>query len=192
MKILHISLVLLTAFVVSKANAASPAEARMDKLVGDVLVIARSAPSAEALATTVRPVLEKNLCFETMTRRAVGPGWRQFTDKQRKSAIDLFTTLIIRKYSSNFTPGEQPGVQIAKAIETAPGRIEIPTKLKYKGSMYDVTYRFEESSNWQVTDVVAEGVSLVANYRAQFDAQFKRGGADAVVTSLRTSVENPQ
>jgi phospholipid transport system substrate-binding protein len=37
-----------------------------------------------------------------------------------------------------------------------------------------------------------EGVSFVANYRAQFDAQFKRGGSDAVIAALSESVVRPQ
>lgn len=177
--------------VTSSLPAASPAEQRMNTMVEAVLAIAAKAPSASALAIRARPVLEENLCFETMTRRAVGPGWRQFDAEQRSRTVDYFTKLIITKYSRNFTPGEQPELQIAKPSTTAPGRVEIPTKLKYKGSIYDVTYRFEEADDWRVTDVVVEGVSLVANYRAQFDAQFKRGGADAVVGALRNSVQTP-
>ena len=47
------------------------------------------------------------------------------------------------------------------------------------------------SKGWRVTDVVIEGVSMVANYRGQFDAQFLSGGAAAVLGSLKKSVTNP-
>ena len=43
-----------------------------------------------------------------------------------------------------------------------------------------------------MTDVVIEGVSMVANYRSQFDSEFKKGGADAVVGALSQSVEHPK
>jgi phospholipid transport system substrate-binding protein len=39
---------------------------------------------------------------------------------------------------------------------------------------------------------VIEGVSLIANYRSQLDAQFKKGGANAVISSLTQSVSRPQ
>ena len=70
-----------------------------------------------------------------------------------------------------------------------PGREEITTVSDYKGSNYDVIYRMEQNQgNWEITDVVIEGVSLVANYRAQFDGQFKQGGVDAVLKALQKSV----
>jgi phospholipid transport system substrate-binding protein len=50
----------------------------------------------------------------------------------------------------------------------------------------------EEPEGWQITDVVIEGVSLIANYRTQFDAQFKKGGAQAVISSLNQSVNRPK
>jgi phospholipid transport system substrate-binding protein len=123
-----------------------------------------------------------------MTRRAVGPGWRQFTPSQKNEATKLFTTLIIRTYSSKFTPGQNPEILYKKAATPAPGRVEIPTTLVYQGSKYGVTYRLEETESWKITDVIIEGVSLVANYRTQFDAEFKKGGAEAVISSLTQAV----
>jgi phospholipid transport system substrate-binding protein len=134
--------------------------------------------------------LEKYISFNAMTRRAVGPGWRQFTDDQQKRATQLFTTLLIRTYSKKLTPGEYPVIKFKTASTPAPGRVEIPTTLSYKGSQYNVTYRMEESEGWRITDVLIEGVSFVANYRTQFDAQFKRGGSTAVIDALSQSVAN--
>jgi phospholipid transport system substrate-binding protein len=164
------------------------AEKKLKSAVDDVIGIADKATSTSALAEDLRPVLTKAISFEAMTRRAVGPGWRQFSGEQQKKATALFTTLIIRSYSSKFTIGQRPAVNYKTASEPAPGRVEIPTTLFYKGSNYDVTYRLEANEGWRITDVVVEGVSLIANYRTQFDAQFKKGGAEAVLTSLENTV----
>ncbi len=173
------------------ANVAE-AEVRLKKAIGEVVTAAEHAPSSAALTASVRPILLDNISFETMTRRAIGPGWRQFTPDQQKEAVRLFTSLVIRSYIGKFTPGEVPVVTFKATSSPAPGRIETPTSLLYKGSHYDVTYRQEESVGWRMTDVVIEGVSLIANYRTQFDARFKEGGADAVLSSLTRSVETPQ
>jgi phospholipid transport system substrate-binding protein len=50
----------------------------------------------------------------------------------------------------------------------------------------------EQESGWRIADVVIEGVSLVANYRSQLDAQYKKGGAEAVLGSLSQSVSRSQ
>ena len=168
------------------------AEKRLQVAVNEVLTSADHASSASALAASLRPILEKHISFDAMTRRAVGPGWREFTPEQQKKATDLFTTLIIRTYSSKITPGEHPVIKFNTASETAPGRVEVPTSLLYQGSHYTVTYRLEETEGWRITDVVIEGVSLIANYRSQFDAEFKKGGANAVINALSQSVAHPK
>ena len=127
-----------------------------------------------------------------MTRRAVGPGWRQFHAEQQKEAINLFSTLIIRTYSGKFTPGELPEITYKAATSPAPGRVEVSTTTSYRGSKYNVVYRLEEIDGWRITDVVIEGVSMVANYRTQFDAEFSQGGSTAILGALRKSISAPQ
>lgn len=185
---------LLAALVLLHTTApASTAEAekRLQTAVDEVLSVANRAPNSAALTTSLRPILLKYISFDAMTRRAVGPGWRQFTPDQKNKAAQLFTTLIIRTYSSKFTPGEKPVITFKAASTPAPGRVEIPTLLTYQGGKYDVTYRMEADEDWRITDVVIEGVSLVANYRTQFDAQFKKDGAKAVLDSLNQTVAAP-
>lgn len=172
--------------------SSADAEKRLKTAVDEVLAVADAASSSEILIENLRPVLKKHLNFDAMTRRAVGPGWRQFTADQQKQAIQLFTTLIIRTYGGKFTIGEHPVIQIKPASVSAPGRVEVPTTLLYRGSRYNVTYRLEEERGWLVTDVVIEGVSLVANYRTQFDAQFQKGGSNAIIAALSRSVANPE
>lgn len=168
------------------------AEKRLHSAVDEVLSVADHATSNSSLATSLRPILLNYISFDAMTRRAVGPGWRQFTPDQQKKAVQLFATLIIRTYSAKFTPGEHPVINFKTATSPAPGRVEVSTTLLYQGSHYEVVYRLEEAEGWRITDVVIEGVSLIANYRTQFDAQFKKGGADAVTSALTQSVNAPQ
>jgi phospholipid transport system substrate-binding protein len=45
----------------------------------------------------------------------------------------------------------------------------------------------DQNGNWTITDVVIEGVSLVADYRSQFDSEFKRGGTEGLLSAMRRS-----
>lgn len=187
-----LSLVLLILLHGMAFASTDEAERRLQSAINEVLRIAGRAPNNGALAESLQPVLPKYMSFDAMTRRAIGPGWREFTPDQQRKATQLFTTLVIRKYSSKFTLGEHPVVKFKAASAPAPGRVEVPTTLLYQGNQYNVTYRLEETEGWRITDVVVEGVSFVANYRAQFDAQFKRGGSNAVIGALSQSVARPQ
>ena len=186
-----LALALLTASPKAFSASTADAEAFLKKSVNDVVSIAKSSPNSTALADSARPLLLKIISFDAMTRRAIGPGWRQFTAEQQKEAIRLFSTLIIRTYSGKFTPGVLPEVTYKAATSPTPERVEVSTTTLYRGSNYNVIYRLEEIDGWRITDVVIEGVSMVANYRTQFDADFKQGGADAVLSVLKKSVSAP-
>ena len=173
------------------ATAQTPAEDRLRKTVDQTIAVAETSPNNAVLIQKVRPVLEKGMSFPAMTRRAIGPGWRQFSPEQQKKAIELFTDLIIRRYAGRFTIGEHPTVTYKAPTTPAPGRMEVPTLLLYKGSRYEVIYRLEQSEDWRITDVVVEGVSFIGNYRSQFDAQFQKGGPTAVLNGLANALENP-
>lgn len=175
---------LLPAFSSLAADAQTTLREGMDR----VLAVAENSPGGRSLAQELQPILEDCVCFESMTRRAVGPGWRQFSPAQQKEATKLFTKLIIRSYCNKFTPGEKARVEYLKALSLAADKMEIPTTMAYRGSRYSIVYRMENLGRWLVTDILAEGVSLVANYRAQFDELFKKGGSGAVLDSLKQSV----
>jgi phospholipid transport system substrate-binding protein len=180
---------LLAAAPLAASAQLAEAQTRLKSAVTEVLAVADRAGNRSVLPEKLRPVLQKYVSFETMTKRAVGPGWRQFTAAQQQQATQLFSTLIIRSYSGKFTPGEHPAITYQTALSPASGRVDVPTSMVYQGSHYTVTYRMEQM---QITDVVIEGVSLIANYRSQLDAQFKKGGANAVISSLTQSVSRPQ
>ncbi|MBB5033609.1 Tgt2/MlaC family protein [Prosthecobacter vanneervenii] len=184
--------VLLLAAPFTASAQLADAQSKLKSAVAEVLSVADRTGNRSALPNSLRPVLQKHVSFETMTKRAVGPGWRQFSPAQQQQATELFSTLIIRSYSSKFTPGEHPDITYQQALQPAEGRVDVPTNMVYKGSHYNVVYRMEQVQGWRITDVVIEGVSLIANYRSQLDAQFQKGGANAVISSLSQSVSRPQ
>lgn len=188
MKKAHLLGILLSAaFALSAAATPDDAEQRLRGAVDSVLREAERMKTPQTLVRALTPVLNDVVNFEAMTRRAVGPGWRQFSPAQRAEATKLFSALIIRTYSERVTPGVKPVVTFQRTRQTAQGRVEIPTVVTYRGNNHPVVYRMEKGTGWQVTDILIEGVSLIANYRGQFDAAFKRGGADAVLQALRDS-----
>lgn len=174
------------------ASSAEEAQKILHEAIDEVLALADKAPSLAVLEQRIAPVLERHISFEVMTRRAVGPGWRQFNAAQQKQATALFSKLIIRSYSNKFTIGEHPDIKYHSAKATEEGRVDVSTTTGYQGNRYAVIYRLEAAEGWRTTDVVIEGVSMVANYRSQLDPVFKKGGVEAVLHSLEQSVAHPQ
>jgi phospholipid transport system substrate-binding protein len=178
------------------AQAAEPAVDATTMLrtaVNEVLAIAYDGQTATTpLAVRVRPALEKYFNFQAVTRRAIGPGWRQFTPEQQERATFLFTDLVIRSYANRFEIGDRPGITYAHAVIPDPKRPalqEISTTIDYAGKNYSVVYRVEQSGDsWRIYDVNIEGVSMIANWRSQLDPIYQRGGAAAVITALEKNL----
>jgi phospholipid transport system substrate-binding protein len=179
--------------------AALHAEASVDEVgtlraaVEEVLSIAYDTKAASTpLSERVRPTLEKYFSFESITRRAIGPGWRQFTPEQKVLTKNLFTELVIRTYANRFEVGDRPGITYAKPVMLDPARPtlrELPTTIDYAGKTYAVSYRLEQiNGGWLIYDVNIEGVSMIANWRSQLDPIFQRGGAAAVIASLEKNL----
>lgn len=182
--------------VVSTAAPATDPQSVLRAAVDGVLAIAYpekaadpAAPAPATLAVQVRPLLEKNFSFDLLTRSAVGPGWSQIKPEDQKRLTSLFTEVIIRTYAGKFEPGERPKVIYAKPVEVSATIRELPTTITYAGKTFAVSYRMRElPEGWRIYDVNIEGVSMVSNYRAQFDPLFQKGGGAAIISALEKNI----
>lgn len=139
----------------------------------------------------VRPLLLEHFDVETITRGAVGFPWRQFSAEDRERVTKLFSEVVMRTYASRFEPVERPVIKYGSAAELPRGRQEVATTITYAGQQYAVSYRLQsQGDTWRIYDVIAEGVSLVANYRAQFDSIIRKGGVSALIAALEENLKN--
>ncbi|HEY0944433.1 MAG TPA: ABC transporter substrate-binding protein [Opitutaceae bacterium] len=144
------------------------------------------------LSDRVLPVLTRHLDFAALTRRAIGPAWSRFSRDEQQRATTAFSVLIVRSYATRLDGRQRPEISYEPAILLSAGRWEIPSKVSVAGTPYRIGYRVERSSDaWRIYDIVVEGVSLVANYRAQLGAIFQKGGAAAVLQALERQVTPP-
>ena len=194
--ILKATLMLLILRIVCLAGGASVDDSAtmLRNAVDEVLSVAYSGHGNENLAARVRPALEKCFAFDLVTRQAMGPGWRQFSATDQKRVTDLFSELLIRTYSARVVGTARPKVVYGTPVELAADRREIPTRVSTSTSNEPtaVVYRLIKlPAGWRIYDVLIEGVSFVANYRAQFDEIIQRGGAPAVIRTLETKLAAP-
>lgn len=170
------------------AQAASSPRGVLESGLKDLMGVAERAQGSSGveLAKRVRPTLEKLFNFETLTKRAIGQGWRELDPKQQKEAVALFSEILIRSYSNRFDWNNRLEIRFSEPVETGSGRIEIHAATRYAENMVDVLYRLEPAGNsWVVYDVVIEGVSLSGNYRSQFDSIRQKEGPEGLLKALR-------
>lgn len=193
------ALTLATLFCVIALPLRLPAapvdDARQALIAGieEVSAKLRAQPDQQDLVAILDEAANKHFSFTTTTRLAVGPAWRDFTPEQRTRATELFSRLMVRTYAARIQGETKPDISYGTAVELKAGRMEIPTTVRSGGQNYAVVYRLEldPAAGWRVYDVTAEGVSLIANYRAQFDPLVKKSGAEGLIQSLQTKLAEP-
>jgi phospholipid transport system substrate-binding protein len=140
----------------------------------------------------VRKIAEEIFDYPDTARRALGPHWNARTPQERQEFIRLFAELLDRAYIGKIELYQ--GEKVRYAGDTINGddamvKTRIVTK---KGSEVPVDYRLHlKDGRWLVYDVVIEGVSLVSNYRTQFNKIVQTESYPALVQKLKAKEAEP-
>ncbi len=125
--------------------------------------------------------------FERMTRLAVGRGWRQATPEQQKVLVDQFRALLVRTYSGALSQYRDQTMEY-KPLRADPAATDVTVKTEVVRSgqaPVQIDYSMTKTpTGWKAYDVIVGGVSLVTNYRDEFDEQVKSGGVDGLIKTL--------
>jgi phospholipid transport system substrate-binding protein len=134
----------------------------------------------------VRKIAEEIFDFTETAKRSLGRHWQQRTPAERKEFVDLFADLLERSYLSKIELYN--GEKILYLGDTVDGDYAtVRTKLLTKqGTEIPVEYRMvRQNDRWIVYDVVIEGVSLVANYRTQFNKIIQTSSYQELVRKMK-------
>ncbi|MGD9506059.1 MAG: phospholipid-binding protein MlaC [Syntrophobacteraceae bacterium] len=136
--------------------------------------------------------------FEEMAKRALGRYWKDQTPDKQQAFVKLFEQLIFNTYLdrvSVYTCSNENVLYDDEKIEGnyALVKTRVTGVANYEKAAVSVDYRlFSKNGNWRVYDVVLEGVSLVNNYRSQFDSMLTRGSFDDMMAQLRQKLDSPR
>ena len=140
----------------------------------------------------MRQAVFQRFGFEEMSQRALGQHWQKRTPAEKKEFTTLFGELLERSYINKIESytGEQKVLYTQETIDKdgyASVRTEIVVK---RDANVAVEYRLlRRNGNWQIYDVVIEGVSLVNNYRTQFNNIVSQESYDALMKKLKLKLE---
>ena len=156
----------------------------------EVMYQADESANLEDLRNQVLEVLERSFSFDVLVRRTLGRNWARLDESQQKQIIELATELMIHTYTKEFQTGARPTVTFKKPLELSANKIEISSVLSLPDNKINLSYRLARlESGWQVYDLIVEGVSIVSNYRKQFDAHFLKKDGDQLIDQLEAKLE---
>ena len=140
----------------------------------------------------VRKIAEDTFDFQETARRSLGQHWQTRTHAERDEFVRLFADLLERSYIGKIDV--YGGEKVAYIADTTDGdqgvvRTRIVTK---NGAEVPVDYRMlKKGERWLVYDVVIEGVSLVANYRTQFNKIIQTSSYAELVKKMKVKQDEP-
>jgi len=134
----------------------------------------------------VRKIADEIFDFGEIARRALGRYWQPLTEPQRTEFVGLFADLLERSYISKIEL--YGGEKIIYSGDRVEGDLAtVSTKIITKnGTEVPVDYRlFKKGDRWMVYDVNIEGISLVSNYRTQFNKIIQTNGYNSLVERMK-------
>ena len=135
-------------------------------------------------------ILHQLFDFQEMSRRALGANARRYSDRLAEFT-PLFVALLEQAYIGKLEENGDAKIQYLKEIVDDQD-VEVDTKTRLKdGSEYSVNYKLKFTpAGWRAYDVVVEGVSVVNNYRSQFDRFLSKKSFDELLQVLREKKSN--
>jgi phospholipid transport system substrate-binding protein len=135
----------------------------------------------------VRRIAEDIFDFTETAKRSLGRHWQPRTPAERKEFVELFANLLERSYLSKIEL--YSGERIAYLGDTIEGdQATVRTRIVTKhGTEIPVDYKmYKQGDRWLVYDVIIEGVSLIANYRTQFNKIIQTSSYQELVRKMKT------
>ena len=175
------------------AWAGEPTEkikATTDKILGVVRDPAlKGAAKEKERRAMIRKAVDERFDWNEMARRSLARHWEGRTEDEKKEFVPLYADLVDRAYMSKVEG--YSGEKVKYEGETVDGdyatvNVRIMTQ---KGQEISVEYRLRKKGNdWLIYDVSIEGVSLVNNYRTQFNSIISQSSYASLVKQLKTKV----
>ena len=102
--------------------------------------------------------------------RSLGANWRRLNPQQRKEFVSIFTALLEKTYADQiFLYNGQQVVFTGESIDGDYTQVDSRI-IDKNGQTYSVVYRLHKvDGQWKIYDVIVENISLVNNYRSQFN-----------------------
>lgn len=179
MKLRIIGVFIFFALLLAGAAMASPgqeARQQLEQTINSILDDIRS-PEFANLSTrqqminkienSVRSVFD----FGEFSSRTVGQRWRSFSADEKKRFEEAFANLLFTTYLNKITGYNGEKVQYTGETVSPDGkRVEIKSVIVLgDGRKVPVAYRMlPKNGSWHIYDVIIENISLVKNYRTQF------------------------
>jgi phospholipid transport system substrate-binding protein len=170
------------------ARAQTSAKAATQEFINQALQILRNKQkSVQEKRRELKPLIESHFDATEMARSSLGYHWRSLTPSQRADFTRVFTDFIEAAYLDKVQDYAGQQVQFGQSRTLGEGYVGVDTTIVDTGkSPIPVTYLLEQTDGgWKVYDVRVDNISIIANYRNQFNRVINEQGFPKLMADLR-------
>ncbi|HET6459796.1 MAG TPA: ABC transporter substrate-binding protein [Syntrophales bacterium] len=195
MKRLFVGLSILLLFLISfPLYAGVPLDtvkANADKVLDILRDPKLKAPSAKEIKKGKLRAIYVNMFDEVeLSRRSLGMNWNKLNNPQRQEFVKLFEQVLEKAYADKILAYTNEKIEFTKESMISGNLAEVRTKVITASKEIPITYRVIMNDGvWRVYDVVIENVSLVQNYRTQFNDILAKNTPEQLLEILRKKVK---
>ncbi len=183
-------LAVLPAQADESAKLATTMEATLDIMYLDAYKDYTSTQRQDA----IRAIVEGKYDLEVLIRRAMARNWTLLSADEQMQVRNLIDQLIVKSFVEGMVGKGRPILDCGAVIEVSSKRIEVPVVISFpSGKTFNVLYRFGLlKTGWEIYDIVAEDISIVSNYRQQFDDHFRKENGARLIEKLEKLLEQEE
>ena len=152
----------------------------------------KPAAKAKERREQLKQILFARFDFAEMAKRSLGANWRRRTAKEQEEFVRLFTDLLERAYADTIESyGDEKIVYVGERLDG--DFADVNSKIfTAKGEEFSLNYRAHfVGGEWRVYDVVVENISMVNNYRSQFNRVISNASYEELVRRLKDKAAFP-
>jgi phospholipid transport system substrate-binding protein len=184
-----VAALLVAVVIAGAAGAASEPAAVVTKLADDVIaVLKQDGLSTAEKRERLEGMVLASVDFDTLSRLVMARNWARLSEAQQQEFKREFKRHLSATYGRRIDNYQNETVQILGTREEARGDRTVKSRINRGGGIEDVLvdYRLRQrDGEWKIIDFIIEGVSLVANFRSQFQDLMSKGGPDHLLSALR-------
>ena len=149
--------------------------------------------SSDQKRDRIEQIAYEAMDFDTLSKLVLARNWSKFSPVQQAEFVEQFKKHLSVTYGHNVDNYKNERVQILSERKEGYGDVTVLTKILRGGGSDDVLvdYRLRQrDGQWRIIDVIVEGVSLVSNFRSQFQDIVSNGGPDHLLALLKEKNAN--
>lgn len=208
---LAILVVCLSAAGAAALTVEQPAGATGDAIASVKVIIDQSVAvfkeqdiPEDARQKKLRAIAESHFDFSEMARSAVGTHWRTFSEQQKTEFVPLFTTFIEDVYLSQIESYSvqkinerinSTKIEFIKQNTEGPDYAEVVSSVTVQDRPNPIAVNYEmrrDGNEWKIYDITIDAISVIANYRNQFNRVLNNDGYDKLKGLMQQKIQGLQ